>query len=491
MARLSINVDHVEAASLAIDKVKSTRRGELDWEWTLAKQCPAYWACIERLLMGSSKLSTEVRILLTYVYHAVCTSLQGYPNMREDHWKEVLGYYPTDGDPQAAMNVHERGYQLMQSTSGWWCEQFESMVSTNLVNQDVRLVRLVWCAVVVLLARARDEPFKLFPPEERSRDIDASFRSVGEEVKKKDVPKAFTTLLTPVKSLVSFDDIGGLHAAKHELIHLAARINQPSVGKRWGSRPVHAVLLKGPKGTGKTTLAHALAAAVHLPFFKLKVSDVLSVWVNHSAMLLADIFKQIRAGGGGLLFLDEADAIIVKRGSASGHNEDDKVVNQWNQCVDDLTVDDRLLVVLATNFEGKMDDAAIRDGRVDLVINVPAPATDLERREIFKACMARAELRAGEAIFGENIQLSLLARNADGMTGAVIENVINIALRAKEDADLAGRQPGLVTTEDLQQALVQRLRERPLEDRESIGFQVSPAPTSSEAGAVTATKVLP
>ena len=261
MAKLNINLDHVESASRVLDRLRDMSVGEADWEWGLKRQCPSFWPFIEKL-MTHADVGVDMRKLFTFVFQAVYASMQGFPTLRDDHFKEVLGHYPVKEPAKAASLARERGYELIKPVSEGWSRQIQDLESVSMVRMHHGAHFGFWCAVIVLLARALDEPFRRLLAEYQQPSFD-DVLSKSDEPKK---PKAKEVLaVAPTVSGISFDDLGGVHEAKQELIRLAARYNQPSVGQRWGSKSVKVVLLKGPKGTGKTTLAHAVANAIHAP----------------------------------------------------------------------------------------------------------------------------------------------------------------------------------------------------------------------------------
>lgn len=279
-----------------------------------------------------------------------------------------------------------------------------------------------------------------------------------------------TTTILPFRSAVTFDDIGGCRAAKEQLQNLARRVDQWSVVQRWGGQLPRGVLLRGPQGTGKTMLCEALATAVALPAFRFNLSDVMSMWINQSHDLLRSTFDKVRAGGGGIMIFNEADALLVRRGTMNTHHEDEKVVNEWNMCMDNIAPGDRILVFLTTNFMEKMDDAAIRDGRIDLVITVDMP-TFQDRIEVFKVHIARIQCAAMGPVFTKGLALDELARRTSGLSPASIKNILDRTIEQKIDADLDGKHPGLITMEDLFGAITIRRSERKAQQHQPIGFR--------------------
>lgn len=411
-----------------------------------------------------------MRNAITYAYATVYSARNwSLPLVRRSHLEAVRSVFP-DTEAGVIDRIQANTLAAMTRVHPIWTQQFMTFIQNKDPEMHVFQKHLACASVLALLACVNtadgDWDIDLTELEEQKMEPNP------EKGKAKDAPAAPVSNPLVREPRHTFADIGGNRTAKEQLLGLARRLMQPSVGARWGSKPLKGILLKGPKGTGKSIMAEAFAKEVGLPFLSLAVSDTLSLWVNHSPAILANHFQAARKAGGAILFFDEADAIIGQRGSKNGHNEDDKVVNEFNIQMDRLTRQDRVLVILATNFEGKLDEAAIRDQRVDLVLDVPLPDED-DRLDILATIACRIERAAGHQIFKIGIKLDEVARRTAGLSGAALENIIDRALWAKEDADIAGDMPGLVNTADLLRAMQQRSAQRTTSNRR-IGFAVQP-----------------
>jgi len=78
------------------------------------------------------------------------------------------------------------------------------------------------------------------------------------------------------------------------------------------------VLLHGPPGCGKTSLARAAAGAAGVSFIYLSGASIYSPYVGEAERALRDFFALGRACAPAVLFLDELEAIVGKRGSGGG-----------------------------------------------------------------------------------------------------------------------------------------------------------------------------
>jgi SpoVK/Ycf46/Vps4 family AAA+-type ATPase len=139
--------------------------------------------------------------------------------------------------------------------------------------------------------------------------------------------------------------------------------------------PRHRVLLIGPPGNGKTSLAEAIAEALALPFFVVRYEAMIGSFLGETAMRLQRVFEYARTTPC-VLFFDEFDAVGKERGDIHETGEIKRVVTSLLMQVDDLP--SYTIVVAATNHSELLDRAVWR--RFQLRLRLPAPtARDLGR----------------------------------------------------------------------------------------------------------------
>jgi SpoVK/Ycf46/Vps4 family AAA+-type ATPase/predicted metal-dependent enzyme (double-stranded beta helix superfamily) len=107
-------------------------------------------------------------------------------------------------------------------------------------------------------------------------------------------------------------------AIKAQLQQLQAVIEDPDSARRFGVDPPTGLLLAGPPGSGKTTVAKVLAAQARASFYPISGADVMSKWVGQSEQNIRQLFERARENRPSIVFIDEIDAIAGRRGESLG-----------------------------------------------------------------------------------------------------------------------------------------------------------------------------
>jgi len=197
-------------------------------------------------------------------------------------------------------------------------------------------------------------------------------------------PTAMREVFIEIPS-VHWSDIGGLDEVKQNLVESVVwPIKHPDKFRQVGIEPPKGVLLYGPPGCGKTLLAKAVATESEMNFLSIKGPEIFSKWVGESEKAIREIFRKARMAAPSVIFIDEIDSLIPRRGggySDSGVTE--RVVSQLLTEIDGLVSLQNMVVIAATNRPDILDPAMLRPGRLDRLIYVPAP-DDEARLQIVK-----------------------------------------------------------------------------------------------------------
>jgi len=253
---------------------------------------------------------------------------------------------------------------------------------------------------------------------------------------------------TEIHPEVSFDEVGGLKAAKELLRGFALALTSPESYERWGIAPPRGLLLYGPPGTGKSKLARALATAAGAIFYHVKLLNLTSKFGANTGELLQEILRIAGGEGKAVLFLDEAEALSLEHllPPPAARESSARLVAALCEKLDGLEPG-RVLVVGATSRTDAVDAVLVAPGRLDHLVEVALPDAEAQR-EIMELIKARTERHAGRALF-EPIDYRKVLPVMGGMSGADISEIIRRALETKVHASADGKEPGLVTTDDL------------------------------------------
>ncbi len=231
---------------------------------------------------------------------------------------------------------------------------------------------------------------------------------------------------------MTYEDIGGL---ENEIVEIKEAVEdpllRPDLYKKVGIEPPKGVLLVGLPGTGKTLLAKAVAHQTNATFIRFVGSELVQKYIGEGARLVRELFELAREKSPSIVFIDEIDAIGAKRLeiATSGDREVQRTLMQLLAELDGFNPLGDVKIIAATNRPDILDDALLRPGRFDRIIEIPSP-TAAGREKIFA-------IHTSEMSISGKIDFFNLAERTDGCTGADIKAICTEAgmFAIREDRD--------------------------------------------------------
>ena len=247
---------------------------------------------------------------------------------------------------------------------------------------------------------------------------------------------------------VSWDDVGGLDALKEELREAVEwPIKHKEAFDYVNVETPKGILLHGPPGTGKTLIAKALAKMTESNFISIKGPELLSKWVGESEKGVREIFRKARQAAPCIIFLDEIDALVPRRGSGGSESHaTESVVSQILTEIDGLEELQNVLIVGATNRLDIVDEALLRPGRFDRIIEVSNPDSK-GRQHIFRIHTRKKPL-------ANDVNVTKLVELTNGFSGAEIGAVANRAAITALKRYVSGQSQNLKEIKISQQDLI-------------------------------------
>jgi transitional endoplasmic reticulum ATPase len=220
---------------------------------------------------------------------------------------------------------------------------------------------------------------------------------------------------------VKWTDIGGLEAVKDELKEaIEWPIKHADLFSEADIIPPKGLLLFGAPGTGKTMIAKAVATNSEANFISIKGPELLSKWVGESEKGIREVFRKARQASPCVVFFDELDSVAPRRSTGRGDSHvGERIVSQLLTEMDGLEDLKGVVVIGATNRPDIIDEALLRPGRFDRLLEIPLPDNDAIK-EILKIHLAKKPVDKG-------VDLDKLVELTKGCSGADLAALVNAA----------------------------------------------------------------
>lgn len=221
---------------------------------------------------------------------------------------------------------------------------------------------------------------------------------------------------------VQWEDIGGLADIKDELAEVVEwPLKYPDLFSEGDVKPPKGLLLYGRPGTGKTLIAKAVATTSESNFISIKGPELLSKWVGESEKGVREVFRKARQAAPCIIFFDEIDSIAPRRNTSSGTDSHvtERMVSQLLTEIDGLEDLKGVVIIGATNRPDIIDEALLRPGRFDRIIEVPLPDKDARRQILL--------IHTKKKPLDSTWNINKLIELTGGYTGADLEALVNAA----------------------------------------------------------------
>lgn len=262
----------------------------------------------------------------------------------------------------------------------------------------------------------------------------------------------------------TWDDVVVPDIVKREIEKTIVRpVTHGHIVSAYGRKPSAGILFWGPPGCGKTTVAKVVATLIAKDgkqgFFSVKGPELMNPFVGETERLIRELFGAARqhkmdTGQRAVVFIDEADSCLGRRGR---HLHSDISVPAFLAEMDGVDANNQPLVILATNRPFDLDEAVVRDGRVDTRLEIKRPEVE-EVRQLFNIYLAKS-VCAGSLEETANAAVDMLQRGPlwNDRSGALVASLVGKCIDAAIDRDvesLEGEVTG-ISLNDVREAILE------------------------------------
>jgi len=247
-----------------------------------------------------------------------------------------------------------------------------------------------------LLKEMKKEKEKEEKEKEKELNSDTqSFLNKKRNLPKNKIPISInsTNTFNPEKFLyepnIKLNSLGGMNEIIQRITELISNpLNYYSAYKELNTLPIKGLLLCGPPGCGKTTLAYGIGGQFGIPFYKITGPDIISSLSGESEQIIRNLFNEVTQSAPSILFIDEIETIIGRREAANKEMER-RIVAQIMTCIDDINekqfeLNAPVFIIGATSKPEFIDSSMRRSGRFDVEIHIGFPSVEM-REEMLKS----------------------------------------------------------------------------------------------------------
>lgn len=289
---------------------------------------------------------------------------------------------------QEAQKKTDARYGEGTGSPAWW-------ISLPLRTYVVGIPLYFFVTIVGALLLAPFTPRKLAMNEAqwKEKKQEQLEKEINRESKKDEIDpikNVFDKMKRVKHPQVRLQDFAGIDAVKEEINEVISFLRNPKIFQEMGARPPRGVLIVGGPGTGKTTLALAIAAEAKVPMVELQGAELEGgAWVGQGASNVRELFKTAREVSPLIIFMDDFDHFAGVRGATSDTRKQDheSLINQLLVELDGFETQEGVVLIATTSRPYAIDEALRRPGRMDRTIQLPMPNVT-EREQILRKVAA-------------------------------------------------------------------------------------------------------
>jgi SpoVK/Ycf46/Vps4 family AAA+-type ATPase len=259
---------------------------------------------------------------------------------------------------------------------------------------------------------------------------------IGIVPKELEAPKQKNTF-----QLISWNEIRGLKSQLERIKEaVQTPLKHPKVVKEFGLEPIKGMVLWGAPGCGKTLIAKAIASEIlssseadDEAFHYYKGGEMLRGIVGQAEQEIVGIFKRarkysVKTGSRAIIFIDEAEAILPRRGSKISSDVETTIVPTFLSEMDGFDdVVNSPFILLATNYPHQLDDAVMREGRIDIKIEITRPTKE-DAVDIFNLYLSKVKVAEDIDVLANGAADKIFKSPAkERISGSMLKTIVNNA----------------------------------------------------------------
>ncbi|TKY52101.1 ATP-dependent zinc metalloprotease FtsH 3 [Spatholobus suberectus] len=198
------------------------------------------------------------------------------------------------------------------------------------------------------------------------------------------IKTAFEQMKRVKKPPIPLKNFASIESMKEEINEVVAFLQNPRAFQEMGARAPRGVLIVGERGTGKTSLALAIAAEAKVPVVEIKAQQLeAGLWVGQSASNVRELFQTARDLAPVIIFVEDFDLFAGVRGTFihTKNQDHETFINQLLVELDGFEKQDGVVLMATTRNLKQIDEALQRPGRMDRIFHLQRP-TQAEREKI-------------------------------------------------------------------------------------------------------------